>query len=160
MISYRVPSWDDCEYRRSTRRVIVLEYIVYIPMYYYYYYFYINALRKDIFVCTSWYVFSFYYTCSTTWFANLLSCYMNICSDAARLRLKNLWESMSRCEFFRKINWCVLTVHMVGGMAICGGSEDVREGRIGIGGGGWGMIGGTLAPAISGRRNHDATEAH
>lgn len=50
-------------------------------------------------------------------------------------------------------------MHMVGGMAICGGSEDVREGRMGIGGG-CGMIGGTLAPAISGRRNHDATEAH
>jgi len=48
---------------------------------------------------------------------------------------------------------------MVGGMAICGGSEDVREGRMGIGGG-CGTIGGTLAPAISGRRNHDATEAH
>lgn len=48
---------------------------------------------------------------------------------------------------------------MVGGMAICGGSEDVREGRMGIGGG-WGTIGGTLAPAISGRRNQDATEAH
>lgn len=53
----------------------------------------------------------------------------------------------------------VLTVHMVGGIAICGGSEDVREGRMGIGGG-CGTIGGTLAPAISGRRNHDATEAH
>jgi len=52
-----------------------------------------------------------------------------------------------------------MAVHMVGGMAICGGSEDVREGRIGIGGG-CGTIGGTLAPAISGRRNHDATEAH
>jgi len=50
---------------------------------------------------------------------------------------------------------------MVGGIAICGGSEDVREGRIGIGGGaGCGMSGGMLAPAISGRRNHDATEAH
>lgn len=49
---------------------------------------------------------------------------------------------------------------MVGGIAICGGSEDVREGRMGIGGGGCGMIGGMLAPAISGRRNHDATEAH
>jgi len=48
---------------------------------------------------------------------------------------------------------------MVGGMAICGGSEDVREGRIGIGGG-CGTIGGMLAPTISGRRNHDATEAH
>lgn len=55
--------------------------------------------------------------------------------------------------------YAVLTVHMVGGMAICGGSEDVREGRMGIGGG-CGTIGGTLAPAISGRRNHDATEAH
>jgi len=48
---------------------------------------------------------------------------------------------------------------MVGGMAICGGSEDVREGRTGIGGG-CGTIGGMPAPAISGRRNHDATEAH
>lgn len=49
---------------------------------------------------------------------------------------------------------------MVGGMAICGGSEDVRDGRMGIGGGGCGMSGGMLAPAISGRRNQDATEAH
>jgi hypothetical protein len=48
---------------------------------------------------------------------------------------------------------------MVGGIAICGGSVDVREGRMGMGGG-CGTIGGTLAPAISGRRNHDATEAH
>lgn len=60
---------------------------------------------------------------------------------------------------FVKRNRRVLTVHMVGGMAICGGSEDVREGRMGIGGG-CGTIGGMLAPAISGRRNHDATEAH
>lgn len=53
-------------------------------------------------------------------------------------------------------------MHIVGGMAICGGSEDVREGRMGGIGGGCGTIGGMLAaaPAISGRRNHDATEAH
>lgn len=153
MISYRVPSWDDCEYRRSNWRVIVLKYIAYT----YIYIIIIFFLYKR----PSWRYSRMHYS----WYLCIV-CVRGIgmlyeYKDAPRLREKLMKiDQVSRCEFSGKINLGVLTVHMVGGMAICGGSEDVREGRIGIGGGGCGMIGGTLAPAISGRRNHDATEAH